>query len=95
MAESVGPHWELAPDRKTLTVAFPSTPPVGLQLSAASVDELIVMLGKLRAGMADQLPTNLPYAHQSEAIIDPHWYVANDALTGEPIVKIRHPGLAG
>jgi hypothetical protein len=53
MAESVGPHWDLAPDRKTLTVAFPSTPPVGLQLSAASVDALIVMLGKLRAGMAD------------------------------------------
>src|SRR5882672_11088240 len=93
MADAEGPQCELSPDRETLTVVFPSTPPVGLQLTASRVDEMIVMLGKLRAAMVDQLPMDLPHVHQSEGIIDPRWYVANDMLTGEPLVKVRHPGL--
>lgn len=86
-----GPDWRLEDDLKTVTVTFPTTPPVSLQLDAAGVDELLKNLGGFRALMKPAIPDGYSMAEKVEAIPNPRWVTEPDLLNGDSLLHIRDP----
>jgi len=61
-AEVAGPNWELT-DKRTLTVTFPTKPPVAIENDTAQVEDMIAHLGEYREAMVPEVP--LPKDSQS------------------------------
>jgi hypothetical protein len=60
--------------------------------SAEEVDDLIAMLAKKRAGMSDEVTTQLDPQLCVEAIQHPAWRTARNGETNEKVLGLRHPG---
>ena len=86
------PTWTLSDDRTTLTIAFPSNPPVALVLSAAQADELLRNVALYRGGMVPQVtPMEWPRGQRAQAVPDPAWTCEPDALQGHSLLHLRDP----
>ena len=86
-----GPNWKLEDDLKTVTVTFPSDPPVALQLDAAAIDDMLKSLGEFRANM---LPPHAPEFALGQTFLsvpNPAWATEPDAMLGNSILHLRDP----
>jgi hypothetical protein len=83
-----GPIWALSGDHKSVTVTFPTNPPVSLTLDAAGVEDMLRNLGEFRSEMKPEISAEYP-AGRIDAIRDPMWMTRLDPLQGDSIVHIR------
>jgi hypothetical protein len=86
-----GPNWKLEDDHTTLTITFPSIPPVALAWTASAVDEHFEKLGELRANMTPEISKTWARGQTFLAVPDPAWMTEPDALIGNSILHIRDP----
>jgi hypothetical protein len=86
-----GPNWKLEDDYKTVTVTFPTDPPVGLKLDAAGVDDMLENLGEFRANMTPGVPDTWAPGQTFGAVPDPRWVTEPDAMMGNSVLHIRDP----
>ena len=91
MNEDDEPLWELDQELSTLTISFPTDPPVALVLDAAAVSELIEGAGQVRAKMATPHSEDWQAGQMVDAVLDPRWYSEPDALLEESLLHIRDP----
>ena len=87
----LGVNWKLEDDLKSVTISFPSKPPVGLRFNTAEVDETLKNLGEFRASMQPPIPANWSLDQKVEAIPDPAWYTEPEMMMGNSILHIRDP----
>jgi hypothetical protein len=92
----VDPVLEIAPDRKSLIMTFPSDPPICVRMDLAAVELTLETLGLLRTGMVPEVPQewakpdNEPVS--ARRISEPgHIIARRDALAGDIIVQVRDP----
>lgn len=86
-----GPTWTLSEDRETLTIEFPSDPPVALHLDITQVETLLRHLGQYRAAMVPQVPTDWQPGQTVGAVPDPKWACEPDLLQGHSLLHLRDP----
>ena len=86
-----GPDWKLEDDLKTVTVTFPSDPPVALKLDADEVDDTLRNLGEFRASMDPPIPEDHPLGQKTGAIPDPKWVTEPEIMAGNSLLHIRDP----
>ncbi|RUT32657.1 hypothetical protein EMQ25_05790 [Arsenicitalea aurantiaca] len=86
-----GPEWKLSDDLKTVTITFPTSPPVQFVLDAAAVDDLLRNLGELRAHMTPPVPADYQIGQKVAAIPDPRWYTEPEMLSGDSLIHVRDP----
>ena len=86
-----GPNWKLEDDYKTVTVTFPTYPPVALQLDAAGVEDLLSNLGKFRGAMKPEIAPKFAMGQKVSAIPDPVWVTEPDAMHGHSLLHLRDP----
>lgn len=87
-----GPHWHLSEDKKTLTVEFPSTPPVALQYEADQVDSMLAMLRTMRSAMDPPVDNDLQIGKPINILRDPKWYTELEVMTQDTLFRILDPG---
>ena len=85
------PNWKLEDDRQTVTVTFPSDPPVVLKLTTASVDSLLHGLGGLRVQMLPAPPAEFTSGQEFVAAPYPGWATEVDATHGNSVLHFRDP----
>lgn len=85
------PKWELNQDLKTVTITFPTDPPVALRLDLLGVENIIKNLGDFHAAMKPEVPKNFAVGQKVEVIPDPAWVTEPDLLMGNSILHIRDP----
>jgi hypothetical protein len=86
-----GPNWKLDEDGKTVTLTFPTEPPVALKLDAVQVDDLLRNLGIFRGSMKPEVPTKYALGLKVEAVPDPAWMTEPDLMLGDSLLHIRDP----
>ena len=86
-----GPDWKLEDDLKTLTVSFPSNPPVALKLDAAGVQDLLANLGEFRSFMKPEIEKDWTPGQRAGAIPDPRWMVEPELMRGNSFLHLRDP----
>ncbi|KWV59982.1 hypothetical protein AS026_27165 [Rhizobium altiplani] len=91
MNNSEEPQWELDDEFKTLTITFPTDPPVAFVLDTESLSKLIEGAGQIRAEMPPPHDETWEGGKMVDAVLDPRWYTEPDALLGEPLLHIRDP----
>ena len=91
MSNSEEPQWELDDELKTLSIIFPTDPPVAFVLDAEAVSKLIDSVGQIRAQMPPPHQETWKGGQMVDAVLDPHWYSEPDALLGESLLHIRDP----
>ncbi len=85
------PNWKLDDDLQTVTVTFPSDPPVVLKLNAAGVDSLLHGLGGLRAQMQPQPAADFATGQQFLVAQNPSFVTEADELYGNSVIHLRDP----
>ncbi|MDP3553080.1 hypothetical protein [Methylocystis sp.] len=85
------PNWKLEDDLKTVTLTFPSSPPVALRLSTTDVDDLLRNLGLFRGAMKPEIADKFDLGQKVEAVPDPKWVTEPDILRGDSLLHIRDP----
>ena len=85
------PIWKLEDDLKTVTVTFPSDPPMTLKLDAAGVDLLLHGLGGLRTLMQPQPAPEFATGQEFVAVPDPSFSTETDGLHGNSVIHLRDP----
>ncbi|MDQ0559955.1 hypothetical protein QO004_001737 [Rhizobium mesoamericanum] len=91
MTNNEEPRWELDDELKTLSITFPTDPPVAFMLDAEAVSKLIDRVGQIRAEMLPSYQESWKGGQMVNAVLDPHWYSEPDALLGESLLHIRDP----
>jgi hypothetical protein len=86
-----GPAWKLEDDNQTVTVTFPTDPPVALQLDADRVDEILRNLGEFRARMKPEFASKHALGQKVGAIADPAWATEPDLMRGHSLLHLRDP----
>ncbi len=86
-----GLNWKLEDDLKTVTVTFPTNPPVALQLDAAGVDDLLLHLGEFRASMMPEFGRVFATGQKVGAVPDPVWATEPDMMQGHSLLHLRDP----
>jgi len=86
-----GPNWNLANDFKTVTVTFPTDPPVALKLDLSVIEDMLKNLGRFRGQMQPEVPKQYAMGQKVEAIHDPAWVTEPDALMGNSLLHVRDP----
>ena len=66
-----GPDWRLDNDKKTITVTFPTEPPMSYKLQTSLVDDLLRAVGMLRANMLPERRYEDLTHTKNESIVDP------------------------
>src|SRR5260370_7649885 len=94
LSQSVGPNWKLEDNQRHVTVTFPTTPPVALQLDVAGLEDILTHLGDFRSVMWPEVTKIYRSGQPMKAIPDllcmtePH---ANQAHT---LLHIPYPPYA-
>ena len=86
-----GPAWNLDDDLKTITVTFPTDPPVQLKIDAEQIDEHIVNLGELRSHMKPPVQNDWALGQKVGAIPNPRWVTEPDLMEGNSLLHVRDP----
>jgi hypothetical protein len=85
-----GPHFNLNDDA-TVTVTFPTTPPVALVLRTEDIDSMLENLGKFRGAMEPPVPLNYVQTPTVQAVPDPAWHSYPEAMVGNSVIAVRDP----
>lgn len=86
-----GMDWKLGDDLKTVTVSFPTTPPIALKLNLADVEDILRNLGEFRAVMKPEIPKSYAMGQTVRALPNPAWVTEPDALAGDSLLHLRDP----
>ncbi len=86
-----GPTWNLDDDLKTVTVTFPTDPPVQLKLDAEQVDNMLANLGEFRAHLKPPVQSDWAPGQLVGAVPDPRWVTEPDVMEGNSILHVRDP----
>ncbi len=86
-----GINWNLEDDLNTITITFPSDPPVAIVADAAQTDSLLNNLGEFRAAMMPPIPPTYTTGQVVKVVVDPAWATEHDVIQGNPILHIRDP----
>ena len=86
-----GPNWKLDGNRQSVTITFPTNPPVAVQWDASAIDEHFRRLGEFRANMKPSIPNNFAPGQLVGAVPDPAWMTEPDAMLGNSLLHIRDP----
>jgi hypothetical protein len=92
MSNSSRPNWHFDKDQGTVTLTFPTAPPVALVMKTHDVEELIRHLGDFRGQMSP--PVALEYdlaAPTIQAIPGPAWYSFAEPMQGQSVFAVRDP----
>lgn len=83
----------LSHDGQTVFLEWAANAPK-VQINATDIDAIALMLRSYRMAMAPPVPTEPwvdgPYIDVQP---DPAWYIEPEAMTGDPIMHLRHPGI--
>jgi len=90
MTNLTGPTWNLNADG-TVTVAFPSEPPVGLVLPLDEVVQMLEKLGEYRELMQPPVAATYSPGQPVSAIPDPAWFVEGEMMQGQSLLHLRDP----
>jgi hypothetical protein len=82
----------VAEDGRALELGLGEAGEATVRLEAAAVDRLIQRLVALRAAM-DPPVRQAVGRHEAQAPVADRWGVGKDALSGDPVLTFRHPGL--
>ncbi|MFO1058500.1 MAG: hypothetical protein U1E53_16225 [Dongiaceae bacterium] len=82
----------VAGDGRSLDLGWCEPAAAGLRLDAAAVDRLIARLVALRAAMDPPVRRAID-RHEAPTPVADRWGVGKDALSGDPVLTFRHPGL--
>lgn len=86
-----GPHWNLEADFKTVTVTFPTDPPVQLKMDLAGVEDMLKHLAEFRGAMQPEVPREYALGQKVQAVPDPLWMTQPDAMMGNSLLHLRDP----
>ncbi len=86
-----GPNWNLDDDLKTVTITFPSDPPVQLKLDSEQIDNLLVNLGEFRSHMEPPVSDDWALGQKLGALPDPRWAAEPDLMQGDSLLHLRDP----
>lgn len=86
-----GPNWKLNDDLKTVTLTFPTNPPVALRLDVSQVEDVLKNLGEFRASMAPEVPQTYAMGQKVGAVSNPAWVTEPDLMVGDSLLHIRDP----
>jgi hypothetical protein len=86
-----GPNWHLDDDRKTVTITFPTNPPVALKLDARAVDDVLNNLGAFRAAMTPEVPRDHSLGQRVAAVPNPLWQTEPEMMLGDSLLHLRDP----
>jgi hypothetical protein len=86
-----GLDWALAADFSSVTVTFPTNPPVALQIDLAGVEDILRNLGEFRAAMSPEVTRQAPVTGKVAAIPNPAWYTQPEAMQGDGLFHISDP----
>src|SRR5258708_11229938 len=73
LSQSVGPNWKLEDNQRHVTVTFPTTPPVALQLGVAGREDILTHLGDFRSVMLPAVSNIYRSVTPVKSIPDPRW----------------------
>ena|SRR5947208_51405 len=88
---TAGPNWKLEDNLKTVTITFPTTPSVALQLTLSDIEDMLKNLGNFRALMQPPVASDFSLGQTVLSIPDPRWVAEPDALLGNSILHLRDP----
>jgi hypothetical protein len=91
LSQSVGPNWKLEDNQRHVTVTFPTTPPVALQLDVGGIEDILTHLGDFRSVMWPEVTKIYRSGQPVKAIPDPLWMTEPDANEGNTLLHIRDP----
>jgi hypothetical protein len=86
-----GPDWKLEDDYKSVTVTFPTNPPVALRLDIGGVDDILKNLGHFRAAMKPEIARAYAMGQKVGAVPDPIWVTEPDLMQGDSLLHLRDP----
>lgn len=86
-----GPNWNLENDRKTVTVTFPTVPPIQLRLDVNEIENMLSHLGEFRALMNPPFPADFAMGQKVGAIPNPAWVTEPELMNGDSLIHIRDP----
>jgi hypothetical protein len=86
-----GPNWKLEDDYKTVTVTFPTDPPVVLQLDVAAIEDMLLTLGELRALMKPEIAKAFAVGQKVDAVPNPNWLTEPELMKDDSLFHIRDP----
>ena len=86
-----GPNWKLEDDLKTVTVTFPTNPPVALVFDASGVDNLLLHLGDFRASMTPKFQSAFAVGQKVSVVPDPAWTTEPDLMQGHSLLHLGDP----
>jgi hypothetical protein len=86
-----GPNWNLEPDLQTVTVTFPTDPPVALKLNIGDVETMLANLGEFRAHMLPTVPSAYQLGQKVGVIPNPAWATEPDLLNNDTLLHVRDP----
>lgn len=83
--------WKLDADGKTVTVTFPTDPPVSLKLDAGRIDKILENLGRFRAEMKPAHAPKISPRQRVAVVRDPNWFTEPEVLQGDSLLHLRDP----
>jgi hypothetical protein len=89
--DTSGPHWRLDDDRKTITITFPTNPPVAMQLDAEGISDLLTNVGEMRAVMEPAYAADWTSGGAVGVIPDPRWFSEHELMEGNSLLHVRDP----
>jgi hypothetical protein len=90
-SQNAGPNWKLEDNQRHVTVTFPTTPPVALQLDVAGIEDILKNLGDFRSVMWPEVTKIYRLGQMVKAIPNPIWATEPDAIEGNTLLHIRDP----
>ena len=86
-----GPNWKLEDDYKTVTITFPTDPPVALRIDLDGVEDMLKNLGDFRAAMKPEVPKTFALGQKVLAVPDPAWVTEPELMVGNSVLHVRDP----
>ena len=84
-------NWNLDDSLETVTVTFPTNPPITLRLTTADVETVLTQLGMFRGLMKPPIQAEWQPGQKCEFLLDPKWMTEPEALSGDTLLHIRDP----
>ncbi len=81
-------NWQHSADRKSVRITFPDQ-----DYSAEDLSALVAGIATIREQTEPPIPNDPDLLHAVQAILDPRWYLARDAMNEVIALGIRVPGI--
>lgn len=84
-----GTEWKLDNDYKTVTITFPTDPPVDIRLDTSQIDEHLQRLGQFRSRMKPDIAFDWALGQKVGAVPDPRYVTEPEVMQGNSLLHIR------